>query len=139
MCKKAVKVINSIVNIMVLIIIVPLLAFAAYAMWDSNQIHIEADKSIYAIYKPSAVNEGKSFKELQQINPDVIAWLTVYGTNIDYPMTQGRDNMQYINTNVEGQYSLSGSLFLDCCDSSDFSDFNSIVYGHHMEKKAMFG
>jgi len=47
--------------------------------------------------------------------------------------------MKYVNTNVEGRYSLSGSLFLDCHNSKDFSDFNSIIYGHHMAKKVMFG
>jgi sortase B len=63
----------------------------------------------------------------------------VYGTNIDYPVTQGQDNMKYVNTNAEGLYSLSGSIFLDCCNNKDFSDFNNILYGHHMAKKAMFG
>ncbi len=47
--------------------------------------------------------------------------------------------MKYVNTNAEGMYSLSGTIFLDCANSKDFSDFNSILYGHHMEKNAMFG
>jgi sortase B len=136
---KAIKVVNSIVNVMTLTIIVLLLAFAGYALWDSNQIYQTADKAHYAIYKPSIVDEGKSFKELQAINAEVFAWLSIYGTNIDYPVTQGPDNMKYVNTNAEGLYSLSGSIFLDHENSKDFSDFNNIVYGHHMEKKAMFG
>jgi len=76
---------------------------------------------------------------LQAINPEVFSWLTVYGTNIDYPVAQGQDNMKYVNTNAEGKYSLSGSIFLDYNNSKDFSDFNSILYGHHMQKKTMFG
>ena len=116
-----------------------LLAFAGYALWDSNQIYQAADKSSYALYKPTETNEGKSFQELQAVNPEVFAWLTVYGTNIDYPVTQGHDNMKYVNTNAEGLYSLSGAIFLDCNNSRHFSDFNHIVYGHHMENKVMFG
>jgi len=135
----AIKIINGIVNIMLLTAIVVLLAFAGYALWDSHQVFQTADKSQYAIYKPIAEDGGKSFKELQTINPEVFAWLNVYGTNIDYPLTQGKDNMKYVNTNVEGQYSLSGTIFLDCNNSPDFSDFNSILYGHHMERQAMFG
>ena len=73
------------------------------------------------------------------MNPEVFSWLTVYGTNIDYPVTQGEDNMKYVNTNAEGSYSLSGSIFLEYENSRDFSDFNSILFGHHMEKQAMFG
>jgi sortase B len=47
--------------------------------------------------------------------------------------------MKYVNTNAEGLYSLSGSIFLDSKNSKDFTDFNNILYGHHMEKKTMFG
>ena len=137
--RKAIKAADSIVNYMVLMVVLALVAFAGYALWDSKQLYHAADKSQYAIYKPTVENEGKSFRELQAINPEVIAWLSVFGTNIDYPVTQGEDNMKYVNTNAEGQYSLSGAIFLDSGNSKDFSDFNSILYGHHMEKKAMFG
>ena len=138
-CRKSIKFIDSTLNYIVLMIIMLLAAFAGYALWDSSQIHRAADKSNYAAYKPTAENQGKSFKELQTINPEVFAWLSVYGTNIDYPVTQGQDNMKYVNTNAEGLYSLSGSIFLDCNNRNDFSDFNSILYGHHMAKKVMFG
>ena len=137
--RKSIKFTNSLVNNTVLIIIVALIAFAGYALWDSKQLHYAADKSHYAVYKPTVEDEGKSFKELQAINDEVFAWLTVYGTNIDYPVTQGPDNMKYVNTNAEGQYSLSGAIFLDYNSSKDFSDFSSILYGHHMAKKVMFG
>jgi sortase B len=116
-----------------------LISYAGYALWDSKQIRLAADKSQYAIYKPTIANEGKSFLELQAINDEVFAWLTVYGTNIDYPVTQGPDNMKYVNTNAEGLYSLVGSIFLDHKNNKDFSDFNNILYGHHMERKTMFG
>jgi len=134
-----VRVINSVVNNAILILILTLLVFAGYALWDSEQLYQAADKNNYEIYKPAVADEGKSFQELQAMNAEVIAWLTVYGTNIDYPVTQGEDNMKYVNTNAEGEYSMSGAIFLDYQNKSDFSDFNNILYGHHMEKKAMFG
>ena len=137
--RKTIKFIDSIVNIVILVIVVLLAAFAGYALWDSKQIFNAADKSNYELYKPTAENEGKSFRELQDLNPEVVAWLSVYGTNIDYPVTQGEDNIKYVNTNAEGRYSLSGAIFLDYLNSKDFSDFNSILYGHHMEREKMFG
>ena len=137
--RRVIKGINGIVNIVVLTIIVLLLVFAGYALWDSEQIYQIADKSNYEVYKPTVENQGKSFQELQEINDDVFAWLTVYGTNIDYPVAQGEDNRHYVNTSVEGKYSYVGSIFMDYNNSRDFSDFNSILYGHHMQKKAMFG
>ena len=137
--RKAIKIINSLLNYIVIIVVVLLTAFAVYALWDSHQLHKAADKSNYAAYKPTEENEGKSFLALQAINSEVTAWLSVYGTNIDYPVTQGATNMKYVNTSAEGLYSLSGSIFLDCRNSNDFSDFNSILYGHHMAKQVMFG
>jgi len=139
MAKKAVRTANSLVNFAVLAAILLLLAFGCYALWDSNQVYNAANAAQYEIYKPTVENEGKTFQELQAMNPEVFSWLTVYGTNIDYPVTQGEDNMKYVNTNAEGSYSLSGSIFLDYENSRDFSDFNSILFGHHMEKQAMFG
>ena len=61
------------------------------------------------------------------------------GTHIDYPLVQGENNSKYVNTDPLGAFSLSGSIFLDCNNQKDFSDMNSIIYGHHMEKDAMFG
>jgi len=136
---KAIRVTNEAVNITVLLVILLLFVFGSYAMWDSRQVYRAADAARYAIYKPTGDDGGLSFKELQAINPDVFAWLTVYGTHIDYPVVQGPENMKYVNTNAEGKYSLSGAIFLDSNNSKDFSDFSSILYGHHMEKSTMFG
>ena len=139
-----IKVLGTIVNLLVLTIIIPILAYAVYALWDAEQLYSAADSSHYAVYKPSVktYQRGDSddqFKKLQNINPDVIAWLDVYGTHIDYPVTQGETNLTYLNTNAEGEHSLSGSIFMDSENTCDFSDFNSILYGHHMDKNAMFG
>jgi sortase B len=134
----AITVVDRVLNTSILTVIVVVMAFAGYALWDSNQIYNGTDKEYYSIWKPTEDN-GRSFAELQTINPEVMAWLTVYGTTIDYPVTQGQDNMKYINTNSEGKYSLAGSIFLDHTNDPNFGDVNSILYGHHMEKNAMFG
>ena len=137
--KKAVRLMNGIVDTAVLTVILLLAVTGCYAIWDSRQVYKAADATRYEIYKPTAANQGKTFEQLQDINPDVFAWLTVYGTHIDYPVVQGTNNMKYINTNAAGRYSLSGAIFLDYRSSTDFSDFSSILYGHHMDKNAMFG
>jgi len=137
--KKAILLTNGIINTSVMIIILLLVAVGCYAIWDSNQVFQTANAARYEIYKPTVKDEGKSFAELQAVNPDIFGWLTVYGTHIDYPVVQGLDNMHYVNYNAEGEYSLSGAIFLDTHCNCSFSDFNSIIYGHHMEKQAMFG
>lgn len=128
---------NSIVDWAMLSCVLVLAVFGCYGIWDSNQIYEQADKTVYEKYRPG--EDTLSFEELQKINPDVFGWLTIYGTNIDYPLVQGEDNEKYVNTDAAGEFSLSGALFLDYRNQNDFSDFNSIIYGHHMEKELMFG
>jgi len=135
--RQAIRLVDGAVNAAVLVIILSLVSIGSFALWDSDQVHRAAAASNYAIYKP--IPEAKSFDELILINDDVFAWIEVYGTHIDYPVVQGKDNLRYINTNAEGKYSLSGAIFLDYRAARDFSDFNSVLYGHHMEKFAMFG
>ena len=137
--KAIIKGVDNIIGILVLTVILLVLAYAGYALWDFEQVHSQADNSLYTVYKPTVENEGKTFKQLKQLNDEVIAWLTIYDTNIDYPITQGTNNMKYVTTNAEGRYSLSGSVFLDYRNNEGFSDFNNIVYGHNMDKKTMFG
>jgi len=52
---------------------------------------------------------------------------------------QSEDNSTYLMRNPRGEYSLSGSIFMDYMNQKDFSDFNTIIYGHHMDGGAMFG
>ena len=137
--RSAIRVINGLVNLFVLIMILLLLTFSCYAIWDSNQIYNAASASNYNVYRPSTESISESFEELKRINPDVFSWLTVYGTNIDYPVAQGQDNFTYVNTDIKGNHSLSGAIFLDYRCSPDFSDFVNILYGHHMENQVMFG
>jgi sortase B len=135
--KSVIRLANNLLDTAVLIAALLILSVALYALWDSDSVYGEADSANYASYKPAA--DALSFEELKTINPEVFAWLTVYGTHIDYPVVQGEDNMKYVSTNAKGNYALSGAIFLDSGSKSDFSDFGSILYGHHMEKNAMFG
>lgn len=73
-------------------------------------------------------------------NPEVVAWLKMNGAGIDYGVAKDPDgNSKYVNTALDGSYSLAGAIFLDYRNASDFSDFNSVVYGHNMENGKMFG
>lgn len=119
-----------------------MLAFACYALWDTWRIYYDAgiDDALLQ-YKPQldGGENSASFAELRALNPDVCAWLTLDDTHIDYPVVQGTDNIRYVNTDVYGEFSLSGSIFLDCRNAADFTDAYSLIYGHHMEGQVMFG
>ena len=88
---------------------------------------------------PEQKDGGTSFEELRKINPDVCGWITLDHTKIDYPILQGEDNLTYINTDVYGDFALSGSIFLDSGCDRNFQGKYSLLYGHHMAEHKMFG
>ena len=83
-------------------------------------------------YKPNLGNPEEarlSLQELIALNPDVRAWITIDGTHIDYPMTQGKDDMEYVNKDAKGDFALSGAIFLSAQNKPDFSDPYMLTYG----------
>lgn len=76
---------------------------------------------------------------LRATNPDVLGWICIPDTVISYPLMKAKDNNQYLYQTWDKQYSKYGSIFLECRNSHDFSDFNTLVYGHNMLTPDMFG
>lgn len=133
-----VRFLSGTIDFCVLIILLLCLLFGFYALWDTHQLYEAADAKQYEIYKPTR-EDNRTFSDFQALNPEVIGWLTVYGTQIDYPLVQAEDNSKYVSLGADLNFSASGSLFLDYRNKADFTDFNSIIYGHHMAAEAMFG
>lgn len=79
------------------------------------------------------------FSALEKENADIIAWLYCEDTPIHLPVVQGRDNHAYLHQLFDGTRNSSGTLFADYRNSRDFSDSNTIIYGHSMKNKEMFG
>lgn len=75
---------------------------------------------------------------LKQINPDIVGWLYCEGTKINYPVTQ-RDNEYYLKHLFNGTYNSCGTLFMECHADSAMTGLNTILYGHSMRDKSMFG
>ena len=72
------------------------------------------------------------FAALTTQNADTVAWLYLPGAGINYPVVQAADNDSYLRRSFTGEQSIAGTPFLDFANSADFSDGNSIVYGHNM-------
>ncbi len=138
--KKVVKGLNSGINAVVFMVVVGLVALSLYSLWDTRQVAQAASNEQYEKSTPDEADPQISFGQLQRINPEVVSWLEIYGTGVDYPVTQSPDdNQKYLSTNAFGKESMSGSLYLDFRNSPHFTDFNTIVYGHHMASSMMFG
>ena len=75
---------------------------------------------------------------LRQVNPEVLGWLWLPNTQISYPLMQGTDNEYYLHNTWKNEPNELGAIFLDYRSAPDFSDFNTLIYGHRMQSDAMF-
>ena len=136
----AARVGNRILSIMAGILILLMLSYGGYSLWDTYKIYANsfADEELLKFRPTDDGEDNPTLKDLKKLNPDVKAWIQVPKTNIDYPVVQGQDDMEYINKNVYGEFELSGAIFLSCLNKDDFSDPYNLVYGHNMKNGGMF-
>ncbi len=80
------------------------------------------------------------FEKLQSENPDIYAWISIPGVEAEYPICQSStDDSYYLDYTVDGTYGLPGSIYTEMANAKDFTDFNTVIYGHHMKNGTMFG
>lgn len=78
------------------------------------------------------------FEKLWEVNKDIVAWVSIPNTNIDYPILWNGDNEYYLKHDVDKNESIYGAIYLDMDDKPDFSSMHNILYGHNMRNKSMF-
>lgn len=79
------------------------------------------------------------FTALREVNDDILGWIVVPGTKLSYPLVQAEDNDYYLNRTWRKSRNTVGAIFMDYRSSADLSDFNTLIYGHRMNNKSMFG
>lgn len=106
----------------------------------------EKEKEPVSYWVPAAVEDDPVMEEmaainlaaLREVNEDVVGWIRIPNTRIDYPLMQGDDNDYYLKFTWDKQYNSVGSIFLEHTNSPELTDFNTIVYGHNMRDGSMF-
>lgn len=78
------------------------------------------------------------FGKLKEVNPDIVGWIRIEGTAIDYPVMYSGDNAYYLYRTYQGTQNGSGSIFMEGANRPDFSDLHTILYGHNMKNGSMF-
>ncbi len=78
------------------------------------------------------------FESLWEKNPDVIGWITIEGTRIDYPILYSGDNDYYLHHDIDGNETVAGSILLDMEDKTDMTSRHNVIYGHRMKDGSMF-
>lgn len=77
-------------------------------------------------------------EELKKQNSEIIGWVEIENTDINYPVLQAKDNDFYMNHNYKGEYSSAGAIFLDKDYNWDIPSSNLLIYGHNMKNSTMF-
>lgn len=107
-----------------------------YPIWK-NQQELENLRSKVEKKKTKNENPHINWENLKSTNPEIVGWIKVPGTKIDYPILQGKEWNEYLHKNYKGDYSYAGSIFIQ--PEAAFNDQHLIIYGHNMRVKSMFG
>ena len=137
-----------------IIVLIILIIFVLFSFLISSLMKSASERAVYEQLLDSAIcvvpasvecteiSESPArevdFDYLDEINPVIGSWIYIPGTVIDYPVVQGLDNYVYLERDAYGNESSAGSIFLDCSNSPDYSDFKSILYGHNKRDGSMF-
>lgn len=113
--------------------------------YGKSNAEYEAIEEAAVTESPEATEEGDTddfeidWDYLHALNPDIVAWVRFPVMDLSYPIVQGKDNSQYLHTTIEGTSAYAGAIFMDAVCNRDFSDDNTIIYGHNMRNLSMFG
>ena len=137
---------NHILMALVLVLALAMSLYGLYVLCDIFYINQTAFVSHDLLqYRPSISTDGESednsasLGNLKSINSDTVGWVEIFDTHINYPVVQGKDDLEYLNKDIYGNSTLTGSIYLASDNNSDFNDWYNLLYGHHMDNGAMFG
>ena len=106
---------------------------------ESTQEKAKEQEPEEKVEEPEPVECPVDFDQITEECPDCYAWIRIPDTNIDYPVVQSpSDNAFYLDHNSYGDYEYGGAIFTENLNAKDFSDPNTVIYGHNMKNGSMF-
>ena len=153
---------DTVIRIVLILLIAVLLgvfAFAAYKLYTIQHEYKESERKYDSVATQFTTEQSKKpkataapqeedvgpkspvevdFGPLLEQCPDIVGWIYSENTVINYPLVRGADNDYYLHRFIDGSYNGGGTIFMDFKNYGDFSDPNSIFYGHHMNDGSMF-
>ena len=139
------KRIGRIVSAVLFVVGVGLILTAAgmwiYNQWQYHEQDVINEKlATYAdVSDDGSTAPQVDWAGLKEVNDDVVGWVQIPGTVVNFPVYQGETNDTYLRTSAEGTYAIGGQVFLDYENTAPgMVDAQSIIYGHHMLNGTMF-
>ncbi len=136
---KSIKIINKIIDFVMTIVFLLLIIIGIYAIYDNYLVQKsgELPEDVLALKPSKETTSDISLKELKELNSDIVGWITLDDTSIDFPVVKGADNDDYLDKNYLHEYSTGGSIFLDYRNDALFGDQYSVIYGHNIRSGLM--
>ncbi|WP_461811125.1 sortase domain-containing protein, partial [Faecalimonas sp.] len=108
---------------------------------DSHKDYAKVKKQVIKEEKPEKKKEEIpiDFAKLKNVNSDIYGWIQVPDTNIDYPILQNETNDAfYLDHAFDKKYDVFGAIFTERINAKDFTDFNTVIYGHNIKDGSFF-
>lgn len=118
------------------------LLWIGYDSYQNKQTLLDA-KELYTQPREARQSEAEvvdedPFDSLHAVNEQIVGWLSIAGTAIEYPVMQANDNDFYLNRNYKNERTRAGSIFMDYRNHATEETQHTILYGHHMRDGTMF-
>jgi len=129
------------------------MGYSGYRLWDiySNRASEVTVRNQMLVYRPTIPHSddtpaqqsdpvvNQSIINLQYNHQSSVGWLSIPNTWVDHPFVQGQDNSFYLHRDINHNALHAGTIFMDYRNCYNFSDFNTLIYGHNMNNGSMFG
>jgi sortase B len=106
---------------------------------ETAETVLEEQKAPEEENEETAIHHQHDFETLKEINQDIYAWINLPDTQVDYPVLQADTDDKYLEVNLDGSNGYPGCIYSNLCNSKDFSDYITVLYGHNMKSGEMFG
>ena len=123
----------------IIICLIGVMCVSAYNIFGTCIKYQKARSEYNELRKIASVDTTEiDWESLHKINQDIVAWICLKDSNINYPVVKGSDNDFYLHRTVKKDNDLAGTPFIDCSVKEEFKDFDTIIYGHNMRDGSMF-
>ncbi len=138
--KKDNKLINIILFVLICIFLYSGINVTIWLISDRKTKELETGLYVNVISEDENNSEDIEidFSKLKEINSDIIGWIKIDNTYINYPILQGESDEYYLKKDIYKKYNLAGSIFVDSKTDPNFNDDNTVIYGHNMKNQRMF-